>query len=95
MMEPLDGNVLAGALSDVFAFEPTATWGRCEACSDVAVLGQAVVYGHPMGFVARCRNCDNVLVVVVEHDGHTSFGMRGLQWMRVDDAPARREEPIT
>jgi len=84
-MQPLDGNVLAGVLSDVFSFEPTTTPGRCETCSDVAPLGQALVYGHPMGFVARCRSCGSILAVVVDHGGRTSFAMRGLQWLRVGD----------
>jgi hypothetical protein len=28
-----------------------------------------MVYGQPMGFVARCRSCDNVLMVIVERPG--------------------------
>ena len=42
-----------------------------------------MVYGQPMGFVARCRNCDNVLMVIVERDGQKSLSMRGLRWLRV------------
>jgi hypothetical protein len=84
-MGHLDGNVLAGPTTDLFAFEPTTTQGQCQACGDIAMLGQAMVYGQPMGFVARCRNCDNVLIVIVERAGQISSRMRGLRWLRVAD----------
>jgi len=84
-MDHLDGNVLAGPTTDLFAFEPTTAQGQCQSCADIAALGQAMVYGQPMGFVARCRNCDNVLLVVVEHAGQKSLNMRGLRWLRVAD----------
>jgi Family of unknown function (DUF6510) len=84
-MDHLDGNVLAGPTTDLFVFEPTTTQGQCQGCDDIAMLGQAVVYGYPMGFVARCRNCDNVLIVIVELAGQKSFNMRGLRWLRVRD----------
>lgn len=80
-MAHLDGNVLAGPVSDLFAFEPTTARGQCRSCADIAALGEAVVYGPPMGYVARCRNCDNVLIVVVEHDGQRSLSMPGLRWV--------------
>lgn len=84
-MDHLDGNVLAGPTSDLFVFEPTTTQGQCQSCADIATLGQAMVYGQPMGFVARCRNCDNVLIVIVERAGQKSLNMGGLRWLRVVD----------
>ncbi|MFL1377751.1 DUF6510 family protein [Nocardiopsis protaetiae] len=82
-MHHLDGNVLSGSAADLFAFEATAAQGRCRSCADIAALGQALVYGLPMGHVARCRNCDNVLLIIVEHGGRRSLDMRGLCWIRV------------
>lgn len=58
---------------------------KCPSCADIAALGQAMVYGQPMGFVARCGNCDNVLIVIVERAGQKSLNMRGLRWLRVAD----------
>ncbi|MBT2521386.1 DUF6510 family protein [Arthrobacter sp. ISL-28] len=84
-MDHLDGNVLAGPSTDLFAFEATTTQCQCQSCADIAMLGQAMVYGQPMGFVARCRNCDNVLIVIVERAGQKSLNMRGLRWLRVAD----------
>jgi len=86
-MHHLDGNVLAGPAAGLFAFEPTTAQGQCRSCADIAMLAQAMVFGHPMGFVARCRSCDNVLIVIVERDGQKSLGMRGLRWLRVVDQP--------
>lgn len=82
-MDHLDGNVLAGPISDLFVFEPTTTQGQCQSCADIATLGQAAVYGAPMGFVARCRNCDDVLIVIVEIAGRKLLNMRGLRWLKV------------
>ena len=89
-MDHLDGNVLAGPTSDLFVFEPTTTQGQCQSCADIATLGQAMVYGQPMGFVARCRNCDNVLIVIIERAGQKSLNMRGLRWLRVADRAINR-----
>ena len=85
-MAHLDGNVLAGQLHGVFAFEPTTAEGQCVGCGDVAVLAQAAVFGQPMGFVVRCRSCDDVLMVIVERRGQTSFSMRGLRWIAASDS---------
>jgi hypothetical protein len=84
-MDHLDGNVLAGSAAGLFAFEPTTAQGQCQSCADIAMLGEAMVYGQPMGFVARCRNCDSVLLVIVQFAGRTSITMRGLRWLRVAD----------
>lgn len=94
-MDHLDGNVLAGSTSDLFAFEPTTAQGQCRSCADVARLGQAMVYGQPMGFVARCRNCDSVLMVIVQRAGQTSFNMGGLRWLRVVDGQATTARILT
>jgi len=84
-MDHLDGNVLAGPISDLLEFEPTTAQGQCQSCADIATLGQALVFGPPMGFVARCRNCDDVLLVIVESAGRKLLNMRGLRWLQVRD----------
>lgn len=60
----LDGNVLAGPLSEAYGAEVTAVLVRCLACSDEAALAQAVVHVGA-GYVVRCRGCDAVLLTVV------------------------------
>lgn len=81
-MHHVDGNVLAGHVGTVFSFEPTTAQGQCDACEEIAVLGKAMVYRHPMGSVVRCRSCDSVLMVIVEREGQSSLSMRGLRWLR-------------
>lgn len=81
----LDGNVLAGALSDVFGWDPTASVARCRHCGAEGALAVAVVYASRMGLVARCAHCDSVLATVVEGDGgRTWFGMPGLSALEVN-----------
>jgi hypothetical protein len=81
-MTHLDGNVLAGPASGLLGFDATTALGQCDACGDVMELGQARVYGVPMGYVARCRSCDSVLVVIVERVGQRTLSTRGLRWIR-------------
>jgi hypothetical protein len=85
-MNHLDGNVLAGPAAGLLDFEVTTAQGRCLSCGEVADLGQARVYGAPMGYVARCSTCDNVLLVLVEHVGLRTLSTSGLRWMRDDTA---------
>lgn len=84
-MGVLDGNVLAGPIGDLLSFEPTMARGECAGCADVASLAQAAVYVHPMGYVVRCRNCDDVLMVVVERGRRSSLNMPGLRWLEAAD----------
>jgi hypothetical protein len=65
MTAPLDGNVLAGPLREVYGADPTADTGRCVVCGTVAVLAAARVYVGA-ALVMRCRTCDAVLATVLE-----------------------------
>ncbi len=82
-MEHLDGNVLAGPAAGLFSFEATSARAQCGSCGDVAPLAQARVFGPPMGYIARCRSCDSVLLVIVERRGEATLTMSGLRWVRV------------
>jgi hypothetical protein len=84
-MDRLDGNVLAGATTELFAFDATTAHGQCGMCDDIAALGQALVYGEPMGFVVRCRSCNSILLVLREVAGRRTLNMRGLRWLQVPD----------
>ena len=80
----LDGNVMAGALSEVFDLDITTVQGQCANCGDIAVLARSLVFGLPMGFVMRCRRCDNVLAVLVDATPRRRLAMRGLRWIDID-----------
>lgn len=79
----LDGNVLAGPLSDVFEHDITTMSGQCAHCGDIAVLARAMVYGSPMGFVIRCSNCREVLAVLVDRPPRRRLALQGLRWIDV------------
>ncbi len=66
----LDGNVLAGPLSERYGVDRTADVGRCASCGQQGTLAQSRVYVGA-GLVARCSNCDAVLLTVVERPGET------------------------
>jgi phage FluMu protein Com len=83
MMEALDGNAAAGALSEVFAFEMTAARGRCDGCGKVAFVAEARAYVDAPGMVLRCASCDNPLLVLTRADGRYVLGLSGLTWLEL------------
>jgi hypothetical protein len=76
-MQHVDGNVLAGPLAELFAFEVTTASVRCGGCGAVELLAIAMVYRDAMGTVARCAHCDHVLLTIVEANGRTWVSMPG------------------
>ena len=79
----LDGNVAAGALSEVFAVDITAAVTRCAGCGQTGVFADSRVYVDAPGMVARCRGCDGVLLRVVSTPTDTYLDLRGLTYLRV------------
>ena len=57
-----DGNALAGPLADVFAVEITDTVAVCAGCRRSAMVAALHVYLGGPGVVARCPNCDAVML---------------------------------
>lgn len=78
-MTVVDGNALAGALSEVLGPEPTATVLCCAGCGALGSVGRTTVYRTAMGSVARCRGCDTVLVTVVEAGGTRWISLPGVR----------------
>ena len=82
-MQHFDGNVLAGQLADLFAFDATVATTRCAGCGSVSVLATAMVYMDAMGTVARCVGCDTVLLTLVESDDRMWLSTPGLTALEV------------
>lgn len=78
MSNHLDGNALAGVLSDVFTTDVTAARARCGGCGRTSALAEAMVYPDAPGLVARCASCDHVLVVVVRTGQRLVLSLAGL-----------------
>lgn len=78
-MTVLDGNALAGALTEVLGVDSTTTLLRCAGCGALGELGRTRVHASPMGSVARCGGCDTVLVTVVDAPGRRWVGLPGAR----------------
>jgi hypothetical protein len=78
MMEPLDGNAIAGLLFDVFGGEMTTAVGVCASCGASGPVAESQVYLRAPGTVVRCRSCIGVLMVLVTVREITCVDLRGL-----------------
>lgn len=85
MVGHIDGNGIAGALSQLFRFEPTTARGRCASCGTVAAIAEGMVYGGDQGFVLRCSSCDGVLLTIVPTDAGLRIQLRGIGWLQVEE----------
>ncbi len=73
----VDGNMLAGALGEIFAIDLTAAVGRCAGCGRVGPIAEARVY-QAAGLVARCPRCASVLLRVVRAPDRVYLDLHGL-----------------
>ena len=71
-MDPLDGNAIAGSLSEHFGREMTTQRGRCSHCGTPSMIAELQVYSRAPGAVVRCRACGNVVMVLVRIRGATA-----------------------
>ena len=83
MTSHVDGNALAGPLSELFRFDVTTASTRCVSCGDVAMLAQAMVYVQPAAYIVRCSNCDDMLFTVIDEGDATQIDLSGMVWMHV------------
>jgi len=82
-MDHVDGNALAGPLSELFRFDLTTTSGQCRHCGDVTVLARAMVYLDPSGYVVRCCSCDGILFTVVTGPERTWLDLSGISGLQI------------
>jgi phage FluMu protein Com len=80
----LDGNVTAGVLSEVFRIDIIAALGRCRHCGAVRAFGEAMVFTDAPGIVVRCRDCQGVLLRLVETPTHYWLDLSGLNYLKID-----------
>ena len=77
-MDGLDGNAIAGLLSDVFGAEMTTAVCECASCGAGGPVAETVVYLRAPGTVVRCRTCGSVMMVFVTVRETTCVDVRGL-----------------
>ena len=74
----LDGNAVAGLLSEVLCVEATTVLARCGSCGTERALGEAEVYAHAPGVVLRCRGCTAMLMRFARIHGRLVADMHGV-----------------
>lgn len=74
----LDGNAVAGTLSQVFVSDVTTARVTCAACARVRSLATARLY-RGAGEVLRCAECDAVLLRLVTAPGRIYLELTGMR----------------
>ena len=79
----LDGNAAGGALRDVFVQEMTAAVATCTGCGSVHMVGTLLEYGHAMGVILRCPQCDAPMLRLVRTPGWVRMDPSGIALLMV------------
>jgi hypothetical protein len=79
----MDGNMLAGTLREIFTMDVTAARGRCAGCGRMGMVAETRVYDHAAGLVARCPNCDAVLMRLVRAPDRAYLDLHGMSFLEV------------
>jgi hypothetical protein len=74
----LDGNAIGGLLLEIFGRDLTAAVGTCAHCGARRQVAEFVVYVNAPGTVARCRDCEAVLIMVTRHGSMNCVDLMGL-----------------
>ena len=77
-MEALDGNAIAGQLFEYFGAEMTTARGTCVHCRATRQVGELRVYNRAPGTVARCPDCGDVVMVLVNVRGTLRAALSGF-----------------
>jgi len=77
-MGPLDGNALAGVMHDLFARDMTTVGYKCTNCGSAGIVAELAVYMSGPGTVARCRDCDTIILMFTERHGMYCIDMPGM-----------------
>src|SRR3954452_16855587 len=77
-MYDLDGNAIAAPLFDVFGVEMTTAVGTCRGCGWAGPLAEVAVYLVRPGVVARCPQCEALLMVIVDRRGMACVELAGF-----------------
>ena len=78
----LDGNAVAGMLTEVFAVEMTTATMTCGNCGMAGAVGAMHVF-RGAGIVMRCPSCDNVVAKIVEGGTRMWMNFGGMQALEV------------
>jgi hypothetical protein len=84
----LDGNALAGPLTELFAVDLTAAGSTCAHCGGTAALSEHHLYRDAPAQVLRCRDCSGVLLRYSADDERVRADLSGLSLLTVPCRPS-------
>jgi hypothetical protein len=79
----VDGNALAGPLSELFSVDMTTASARCAGCGDISPLAMAMVYPKPKAFIVRCHVCDTILLTLIQSRDNSWIDLEGLSALSI------------
>lgn len=81
----LDGNALAGPLSQVFVSDMTTARVTCDTCARVRTLAVARLY-RGAADVLRCAECDAILLRLVTAPGRVYLDLTGIRCIELPNS---------
>lgn len=79
----MDGNALAGPLSEILAFDVTSADARCASCSRTGPVAALRLYPRAPGLVARCPSCEEVVLRMVRTPDTAWLDLTGTATLRI------------
>jgi hypothetical protein len=79
----LDGNAIGGVLHAIFGAEMTVAVGVCRNCGAAGAVAELHVYVRAPGIVARCPQCESVVMRIVESPDRTWIDLGGLRTLEL------------
>jgi hypothetical protein len=80
---PLDGNVTAGDLADIFAFDATTAIITCATCRRTHAMATLRAYLQAPGMVLRCTSCDTVQIRLLRAPQRAWLDPRGVDMIAI------------
>jgi uncharacterized Zn finger protein len=82
----LDGNAVAGTLSEIYGDDMTTVLAECASCGQVDPIGGLLAFVRAPGIVLRCTACATVMIRIVQTPKRTLVDVRGK---RIPPPPAK------
>jgi hypothetical protein len=79
----LDGNAVAGPLSEFFAVDVVSARGRCAHCGRTAALATARLYPNSHGLLLRCPGCTEILLRLVDTGDSVCLDLHGMSFVEL------------
>lgn len=79
----LDGNAVAGILSEIFSMEMTTSLAECANCGNQGEMGSLLAFTQAPGVVLRCPVCEHIVMRIVKTPQAIFLEARGAAFLRL------------